>query len=144
VLSPTLTINVTHNAQQQPSGNFLDDEGRLFFLRADESQTYLLDASIAYSPSPSLSLSVQPRYRASDRDVTVSGETAPQRQSRNLTFSGRASLNVGVGQKGRLTGDIGRTFTSDRSTTYTASVPNIGPATETDYWNGSLQFSWQL
>jgi len=144
VLTPTLTINITHNAQQTPSGNFIDDAGTLYFLPADESQTYLLDASIAYSPTSAFSIAMQPRYRASDRNVTVSGESAPQRQSRNLTFTGRASLNLNVGQRGHLTGDIGRTFTADRSTTYISSVPTTTPITETDYWNGSLQFSWQL
>jgi len=144
VLTPTLTVNITHNAQQTPSGNFIDDNGTLYLLPADESQTYLLDSSISYSPTSSFSISVQPRYRASDRDVTVGNTTSPQRQSRNLTFSGRASLNMNIGMRGRLTGDIGRTFTADRSITYTNNVPTPTPITETDYWNGSLQFSWQL
>jgi hypothetical protein len=76
--------------------------------------------------------------------VTAESQSVPQRSSRNLTFSGRASVNLPVGQRGQLTGDIGRTFTADRSTTWAGGVPNINPVTETDYWNGTLQFSWQL
>ncbi|HYM81174.1 MAG TPA: hypothetical protein VEY91_07150 [Candidatus Limnocylindria bacterium] len=145
ILSRTLTVDITHNSQEQPSGNYRAGDGGFdYFFRADESQSYTLDANIAYTPAQAFSINIAPRYRASNRDVTVDGETTPQRRSRNLTFTGRANLNLRVGGKGRLSGDIGRTFTADRSTTYQSGAINVTPVTETDFWNGSLQFSWEL
>ena len=49
-----------------------------------------------------------------------------------------------LGSKGRLTGDILRTYRADRSINYTDSIPLPQPRTESDYWNGSLQISWEL
>jgi hypothetical protein len=145
ILTRALSFDITHNSQVQPSGNYRPDaSGQSYFQPADESQAYTLDARVSYSPSPAFSFSIQPRYRASDRSVTAESQSVPQRSSRNLTFSGRASVNLPVGQRGQLTGDIGRTFTADRSTTWAGGVPNVNPVTETDYWNGTLQFSWQL
>jgi hypothetical protein len=145
ILSKALVFDITHNSQVQPSGNYRPDAtGTSYFEQSDESKAYTLDARISYSPTPAFSFSVQPRYRASNRDIQVDGHDNPQRRSRNLTFTGRGSVNLPVGAKGQLTGDIGRTFTADRSTTWSSGVPTTTPVTETDFWNGSLQFSWQL
>jgi hypothetical protein len=49
-----------------------------------------------------------------------------------------------VTQKARLTGSIYRNFSSRRDITYQAGVPTYQPRSAYDYWNGSLQFSWNL
>ena len=68
----------------------------------------------------------------------------PQRSNRRLNFTGQALLNLKLGQKGQLSGNIGRTYYADRTTTYSNGEPKIAPLGEQDYWNGSLQLTWQL
>jgi hypothetical protein len=61
-----------------------------------------------------------------------------------LTFSGGATLDVPLGKKGHLQGDVRRTFSDDRSTTYLNGVPQLTPLAQRDYWFGSLGFTWDL
>ena len=61
-----------------------------------------------------------------------------------LSFTGGANLNLPIGRSGLLTGTINRSFSADRTTTYRNGVPQPSPVAEQDYWNGSLQLSWEL
>jgi hypothetical protein len=145
VITPRLSVELSHNARQQPSGDwrvFEDGSGAL--LPSVESTNYTLRSRVTWSPSQVLSLFVTPEYQANDRTGTVNGTEAPTRTSRRLNFSGAANLNLPVGDRGLLTGTVGRTFSSDRTTTYSQGVPTASPLAEQDYWNGSLQFSWEL
>ena len=146
IITPRLTVDLTHNSSVQPSGNFVvQQDGASAFSRASESQNYTLSARMAYTPSPHLSLSMEPSYLANNRDGTLDGESVPQRRSRSLNFSGGASLNFPIGQRGRLTGDIRRSYQASRSTEFAAGLPR--PSTRgrpLDYWNGSLQLTWDL
>ena len=145
VLTPRLTIDVNHTARYQPSGNYIRFEDGLYYLtRSDETHTYSLDARVSYAPGPGVSINVRPQYYATDRDGTVEGESVPQRKGRTLSFLGGASLNIPVGARGKLSGDINRSFRSDQTTAYTLGVPKTSPVAEQDYWVGSLQFTWDL
>jgi hypothetical protein len=145
VLSPRLTLDVTHNSLVQPSGTFVRQfDGLEAFGESDQSQNYTLSSRISYSPTPKLSLVLEPNYQAANRDNFQNGASAPQRKGRTLNFSGGASVNLPLGARGHLTGDIRRTYRADRSITYTAGVPQPSPRSETDFWNGTLQLSWAL
>jgi len=145
VLTPRLTVELSHNARQQPTGDWrVLDDGTGALLPANESMNYTLRSRVTWSPSPALSLFLTPEYQASDRTGTVNGNEAPTRTSRRLNFTGAANINVPVGARGNLTGTVGRTFSSDRTTTYSQGLPQASPLAEQDYWNGSLQFSWEL
>lgn len=145
VLSPRLTLDVTHNSLVQPSGTFVRQfDGFEAFGESDQSQNYTLSSRISYTPSPLLSLVLEPNYQATNRNSFQNGERAPSRKGRTLNFSGGASVNLPLGARGRLTGDIRRTYRADRSITYTTGVPQPTPRSETDYWNGTLQLSWAL
>jgi hypothetical protein len=145
VLTPRLTVELSHNARQQPYGDWrVLDDGSGVLLPANESTNYTLRSRVTWSPSPALSLLLTPEYQASDRTGTVGGEEAPTLTSRRLNFTGAANINVPVGNRGNLTGTVGRTFSSDRTTTYSQGLPQASPLAEQDYWNGSLQFSWEL
>jgi len=87
---------------------------------------------------------LEPNYQAANRDNFQNGASAPQRKGRTLNFSGGASVNLPLGARGHLTGDIRRTYRADRSITYTSGVPQPSPRSETDFWNGTLQLSWAL
>jgi len=145
VVTPRLSVSMTHNTRQTPGGNYaLYPDDLYYFERADESQNSSLRATIAYSPSPAISLTCRPSYYAADRSGTVNGVQAPQRASRTLDFSGGANINWPIGRKGALRGDIARTYRAERSTTYASGVPQSSPRSEVDYWIGSLQLSWKL
>jgi len=145
VVTPRLSISMTHNTRQTPAGNYtLYPDDLYYFERADENETSSLRANIAYSPSPALSLSFRPGYFAADRAGTTNGVQVPQRSTRTLDFAGGANINWPVGRKGSLRGDIARTYRAERSTTYTSGVARLSPRSEIDFWNGSLQLSWQL
>ncbi len=145
VVTPRLTIAVTHNTRETPAGNYsLYPDSLYYFERADVSHTASLRATIAYAPSPAISLNFRPSYFASDRSGSVNGVEVPQRASRSLDFSGGANINWPVGRRGTLRGDIARTYRADRSTTYSSGVPQPSPRSEVDFWNGSLQLSWQI
>jgi hypothetical protein len=145
VVTPRLSMNVTHNSRQNPSGNYtIYPDGLYYFGRADESKSYTLVASIAYTPSPAISFTFEPSYFAADRTGTVNAVEVPQRASRSLNFSAGANINWAVSRKGLLRGDIHRGYRADRSTTYSSGVPQSSPRSEVDYWNGSLQLSWHI
>jgi hypothetical protein len=145
VLSQRFTMNIRHNAKHQPSGTYTQFVDGLYYLsRSEVNDNYTLSARLAYTPSPAFSLFVQPDYLAGERDASQAGALSPTRISRQLNFSGGASLNLPLGPKGRLTGDILRTYRADRSINYTSGAPLAQPRTESDFWNGSLQVSWEL
>ncbi len=145
LLTPRLTLELQHVARAQPRGSYVREPDGLEYLQpADENLSYTLRGNITYAPSTALSLSLRPEYQATDRNGTVSGVETPQRSNRRLNFSGGANLNVPVGGKGLLTGSIQRSYNADRSITYESGLPVPSPRSETDFWNGSLQFSWQL
>lgn len=146
VVSPHLTVDVSHILRSQPSGDYqVDPELGLYtFSPADETSSASLSVRIAYTPTPALTLSFQPDYQANDRYGTVNGAKSPQRTSRTLNFSGGASLNVPLGRRARLTGDIRRTYRADRTTQWSNGVPSPAPRSELDYWNGQLQLSWTM
>ena len=145
VITPRLSVELSHNARQQPSGDWRTfDDGTGALLPSIENTNYTLRSRVTWSPSPAFSVFLTPEYQASDRTGTVNGSEAPTRTSRRLNFSGAANLNIPVGRRGQLTGTVGRTFTSDRTTTYQQGEPLASPLAEQDYWNGSLQFSWEI
>ena len=145
VLTPRFTIDVRHNAKHQPSGTYTQFVDGLYYLsRSEVNDNYTLSVHLAYAPTPTLSFYMQPDYLAGERDASQSGTLVPSRTSRQLNFSGGASLNLPLGPKGRLTGDVLRTYRSDRSIGYTNGIPLAQPRTESDFWNGALQISWEL
>lgn len=145
VVTPRLTVDLSHNARYQPSGSWVRLEDGLDYLRqSDENEVYTLDARVSWAPAPGIAFNVNPQYSANDRLTTVDGVVVPQRESRSLNVSGGASLNIPVGGRGQLTGDVRRTFRADGSTTYSNGVPRPQAVSESDFWNGSLQFSWTL
>ncbi len=145
VLTPRLTIDVTHNARQQPRGDWrILADGTGVLLPSDENLNYTLRSRVTYSPSPALSFTLTPDYQATNRNGTSNGVAAPTRRSRRLTFTGGANLNFQLGRKGLLTGTINRSFSADQSTTFKNGLPQDSPVAEQDYWNGSLQLSWEL
>ena len=146
VLSPRLTMDIRHNARHQPSGTYTQFVDGLYYLsRSEVNDNYTLSARLAYAPGPALSFFMQPDYLAGERDASQAGSLVPARISRQLNFSAGASLNLPLGPKGRLSGDILRTYRADRAINYTGGVaPLSPPRTESDFWNGSLQLSWEL
>jgi hypothetical protein len=145
VLTPRFTMDIRHNAKYQPSGTYTQAVDGLYYLnRSEVTDNSTLSARLAYTPSPALSFFMQPDYLAGERDASQSGTLAPTRISQTLNFSGGASLNLPLGPKGRLTGDILRTYRADRSITYASGAPVSHPRSESDFWNGSLQISWEL
>jgi hypothetical protein len=145
VLTPRLTVDVTHNVLFQPTGTFLrQPDGFLAFGESNQSHNYTLDVRIAYTPVPSVQLSLNPNYQAIDRDNSIDGVIAPQRKTRTLNFAGGANLNVPLGRRGKLTGNIARNFRADRTTSFSAGLPQPSPASQTDFWSGTLELSWDL
>jgi hypothetical protein len=145
ILSPRLNVDLTHNSRVQPGGNYtLQDDGLYYFRPADRSKYYSLSTRVGWTPIPAFSLQIEPSYQSSRREGASGGVLAPQREDRTLNFAGNSSLNLKVGRKGLLTGTIGRTFFSTGSTTFTSTATSIAPASEFEYWNGTLNFSWRL
>jgi hypothetical protein len=145
VLTPRLTMDLTHNSRVQPSGSYITQtDGYEAFGKADENKNYTLGVRVTYTPTPGLSLTLEPSYLSIARSGAVNNVVVPQRTSGSLNFSGGASVNVRVGQRGQLTGDIHRIFRDDRSTTYSNGVPVPSPLAQTDYWSGGLTLTWTL
>jgi len=146
VLSPRLVLNLTHSSNLAPSGSYLQDEvdGEWFFSPADRSKVFELRSDLSYTPTPGFSLTMAPLYRSVEREGTVNGITAPQREDRTLTVDGGAVVSLPVGRRGRLEGNFGRRFQGQRTSTFNAGVAEIAPVTEQDFWRGALTFSWQL
>ena len=144
VLTPRLSIDLTHCGQVQPSGGWTrQDDGTYVFQPADESRIFSLSSRFQYTPSPIVSLSIIPSYRSTTREGNLNGVTTPQRDNRNLTFQGNANLNLPIGRRGTLSGSVGRQYYADRSREFPSGVPTPSPLSELDYWTGSLQFSWK-
>jgi hypothetical protein len=145
VLTPRLTLDLTHNARQQPSGLYVvGNDGIEAFGRSDESRSYSLLARVAYTPVRGLSLSLEPNYLSIQRSGTSNGVLVPQRSTNTLNFSGGASLNLALGQRTHLTGDIRRVVRADRATLYTSGVAQLSPLSQTDFWTSSLILTWDM
>ncbi|HEY6196486.1 MAG TPA: hypothetical protein VI504_15750 [Candidatus Eisenbacteria bacterium] len=145
VLTPRLTLNVIHNARQQPRGDWRTlPDGSGVLLPSEQSLDYTLRAPVTWSPSPAVSFTITPEYLASDRTGTSNGVEVPTRRNRHLNFTGGTNLNLAIARKGHLTGIVNRNFSSDRSTTFLNGLPQHSPLTNTDYWQGQLQLSWEL
>ena len=146
LLSPRLTLDLTHYAQSQRSGNYLPDaaSGNWFFLPADDTKNYQLGTRLTWSPSTALSLSIEPRYRSGARRGTTNGASVPTNDNENLTFNGNANLNLRLGASARLTGNLGRQYQDDRTEGFSQGISTGARATSTDYWIANLQFSWTM
>lgn len=145
VLTPRLTVDLTHNSRVQPSGAYTtqaDEEEA--FGKSDENKNYTLGVRVAYTPTPGLSLTIEPSYLSISRTGTTNGVQSPQGITSSLNFAGGASLNVPVGKRGQLTGDIHRIVRDDRSTSYVNGLPQLSPLATTDYWSGGLTLTWTL
>jgi hypothetical protein len=144
VITPHLTVDLTHTSNDQPSGNWkLFPDGFYYLLPSDRSRTFSLGTNIRYAPSEVLSFNFTPTYRAVERDAAANGVVTPQRRGNTLQFGGNVNLNLPVGPGGLLTGSLGRSYYADRSATFTSGVPIPTPLSQLDYWNASLQFSWK-
>lgn len=146
VLSPRFSLDVRHSARHQPGGTYgpLAD-GITYLSRSEVNDNYTLSASMSYSPSPALSFFMRPNYTAGDRNGSQGGVLVPTRTNRQLNFSGGLSLNLRVGSRGHVTGDLQRTYRDERSVSYNSKgLEQSQVWTDSDFWNGSLQFSWQL
>jgi hypothetical protein len=147
VLSPRFTFDVTHNSRYSPSGDYVTDpaDGLRYFLPADETQIYSLLATMSYTPSPLISINFRPDFVVNDRSGTdADGNLEPTRSARTLNFSGGANVNLPIGARGRLTGTLNRTFQANRTVDYAQGIPQPGPVGESDFWQGSLQLSWDM
>jgi hypothetical protein len=144
-LTPRVSLDITHNARQQPGGEWrVLPDGSGVLLPSDESKNYTLRTAVSWHPSPALGFTLTPEYVASDRTGTVNGVESPTSRNRRLSFNGGANLDLPVGRSGHLTGSISRLFTDNRSTSFVGGQPVPSPRSEQDNWNGSLQFSWDL
>ena len=145
VLTPRTTIEVTHSAQLTPSGNYtVLDDGNEYFSESDEGRNYTLRARVTYQPAPLLSLNVSSEYLANARNTVTNSGAVPQSDNRTLNFSGGGSLNVPLGAKGRLSGDLLRSYQGQRSRTFQNGLLQPAPRTEHNFWSGRLELSWSL
>jgi hypothetical protein len=145
VVSPRLNIQITHRSRVAPNGDFITQPGgTIVFSPASKRREYALSGNIAYTPSTVLTLSVLPYYTATNSEVTSGDQAVPSQRQRSLTLSAGASLNLPVTDKGRLTGDIRRSFQAQRNVAYSSGVPLSSPRSERDYWEGSLQLTWEF
>jgi hypothetical protein len=145
VLTPRLQVDLTHNANYRPNGEYLRAaDGLEYFSLSDANRDYTLTGRIAYSPVGGITISLEPYYQATGREATSDGLASPDNERRTLNFSGGASLNFPVGGRGQLSGTLTRSQQSNRYTKYVSGVARTEPRVETDFWNGSLQFSWNL
>ena len=145
ILTPRLSIDVSHNARQQPHGDWrVLPGGDGVMLPSDENLNYTLRAAVVWTLSRSFSLKLLPEYLATDRTGTTNGVETPTRTARRLAFAGGANLDIALGSRGHLLGDVSRQFSDDRSTTYRNGVPQPSPLSEQDYWAGSLGLTWDL
>ena len=82
--------------------------------------------------------------------IPVSGMTCAAcsgRVQRSLEQSAgvqSANVNLPIGTRGRLSGTLNRNFQANRTVDYVQGVPESGPVGESDYWQGSLQLSWDM
>src|SRR5262249_21734835 len=68
VLTPRASIEITHDARTQPSGNYtVFPDGLTYFSQSDEGRNYTLRARVTYAPAAIFALSVQTEYLANQR-----------------------------------------------------------------------------
>ena len=145
VLTPHLTVDLQQVTQDQPRGNYGRLTGTQEVLQpSDESRNTSLRANITYTPVSAISFQLTPNYQASQQSGTTNGVAQKQRDDRSLNFAGGVNLNLHVGKKGTLTGNLARTFVDQRTIAYDNGLPQPTPHSIQDYWVGSLQLTWQL
>jgi hypothetical protein len=143
ILTPRLTVDLTHTSRITPSGNYtLQPDGLYYFRTADRSTLYSLESRISYTPISGLSIQLIPSFQSTLRDGASGGTLQPQRLDRTLNFTGNSNLNIHLGRRGVLTGTIGRTFYGSSSSTFSTAQPS--PAFESEFWNGTLNFTWKI
>lgn len=144
-VTPHLSIALTHTAVVQPRGNYLVlSDGREYFLAADNSVDYKLGGSVSYTLSRFLTVTVQPSYDSNRRDQTVNGAEAPNTLTSQLILNGTAIMDFPLGPKGHLTGTIARTLNDTGNIQYQSGLRTPQRTSQQQYWNGSLQLSWNL
>ena len=104
----------------------------------------MLRARVTYQPAPLLSLNVSSEYLANARNTVTNSGAVPQSDNRTLNFSGGGSLNVPLGAKGRLSGDLLHSYQGQRSRTFQNGLLQPAPRTERNFWSGRLELSWDL
>jgi len=145
LITPRLAMDITHNADFEPSGAYrVNQDGVEAFSPSGDARNYVLNASVRYTASPSLTLTLNPVYYYRGNGVRTNGVSVPQRAVKTLSLSGGANVNLAVGNQGRLTGQISRQFNDQGTLEYGGPTAGIVHRTEYDYWQGSLQFSWKL
>lgn len=145
VVTPRLSIDVTHNRKISPRGDYLGRvDGQPTFRLSEETNEYQLSGNVSYRPIPALTFSVSPFYRSSLSEGTVSGQAVPRNETQALNLGGGVTMNVPIGDRAQLTGNIKREFSSSRTTRYRSGVPEPSPRADYDYWSGSLNLSWRL
>jgi hypothetical protein len=146
---PGFHLDLTHYLDYQPTGGYapLDppqNDGNSYFSQADQSKRAELSASLTYSPVSAISLTIVPHYLNTVRQNVVDGVLQPQRIDKTLDLTGLANVNVAVGRRGQLSGQIGRLVNSSRTTTYNGTVPQLEPLADTNYWTANLSLTWSL
>jgi len=144
ILTPRLTIDLSHSGEVQPSGGWSrQSDGLYYYQPSDQAKTFFLTSRIQYSPMPTISFTLTPAFRSGGRNGTLNGVSTPQSLDRRLDLLGSANLNFPIGTRGTLSGSIGRTYNAERQTTFPSGVPSPSPRSAQDYWTGALQFSWR-
>ncbi len=139
VLTPRFTIDLTHNGRYVPSGGYTRDPDGLDYLeRSDLNEAYTLSARFNYAPSPAFSLSLQPEYFSDVRSSNSDGTLEPVNDRRTFNLSGGAIVNLSVGRRARLNGNLYRRLNTSRTTTWTAGEERVSPRAELDSWSGNL------
>jgi hypothetical protein len=145
ILNPRLTLEITHDTQTQPSGNYTRfDDGLEYFSRADEGRIHRLLGRFAYSPSPLISLNLTTDYQSNGRSTNTPAGVVPRSESRTLNLSGGGSLNVPIGSRGQLTGNLHRTYRADRAIQFQNGIEQPSGRSELDYWQGRIDLRWEL
>jgi hypothetical protein len=145
VITPRLSIVVTHAARQHPHGDWrVLPDGNGVLLPSDENLNYNLVAQVVWAVSQGISLRLQPQYLATDRTGTTNGVETKTLTTRRLGLDGGVNLDIPLGKSGHVIGDVSKKLSDDRSTTYLGGVPNPSPLARQDYWFGSLSLTWDL
>jgi hypothetical protein len=145
VITPRLSIVVTHAARQHPHGDWrVLPDGNGVLLPSDENLNYNLVAQVVWAVSQGISLRLQPQYLATDRTGTTNGVETKTLTTRRVGLDGGVNLDIPLGKSGHLIGDVSKKLSDDRSTTYLGGVPNPSPLARQDYWFGSLSLTWDL
>ena len=140
-------MDIRHNAKHQPSGTYTRFVDGLYYLsRSEVNDNYTLSARLAYTPSPALSFFMQPDYLAGERDASQSGTLVPTRTSRPAQLLGGRQPEPAPGAQGaphrRHPANLSRRPRPSATLDGTLTASQL--RTESDFWNGSLQLSWEL